>query len=188
MSSSDGELGIFLKLQQKSQTSLHLVKGNSGFHSSHCRRISTYLELRGNSVSFQLVMGITGLLSSCDADLGIPLGWQQWSQDSSQVKVGEVVFPLELQQGSRASSQVEAKPQGSSLVVAGNSGFLQELQQGTESSSQSAVINQCSSGFAARDAGLHWSCGRDVGVLLELGWYSGFLVTCSGASYRVLLG
>ena len=28
----------------------------------------------------------------------------------------------------------------------------------------------------------------EVGVLLELVWYSGFLVTCSGASCRVLLG
>ena len=98
------------------------------------------------------------------------------------------MFPLELQQGSRASSRVTAKTQGSSLVVAGNSGFPQELQQGTESSSQSAVINQCSSGFAAQDAVLHWSCGGSVGVLLKLGWYLGFLVTCSGTSCRVLLG
>ena len=26
------------------------------------------------------------------------------------------------------------------------------------------------------------------GVLLELGWFSGFMTTCSGASCRVLLG
>ena len=98
------------------------------------------------------------------------------------------MFPLELQQGSRASSRVAAKTRSYSLVVAGNSGFPRELQQGTESSSQSAVINQCFSGFAAWNAGLHWSPSREVGVLLELVWYSGFLVTCSGASCRVLLG
>ena len=29
---------------------------------------------------------------------------------------------------------------------------------------------------------------RELGVPLELGWYSVFLVTCSGASSRVVLG
>ena len=29
---------------------------------------------------------------------------------------------------------------------------------------------------------------RELGVLLELGWYSGFPATCGGASCRVLLG
>ena len=48
--------------------------------------------------------------------------------------------------------------------------------------------NQCSSGFAARDAGLQWSHGRDVGVLLELGCYSGFLTTWGGATCQVFLG
>ena len=60
------------------------------------------------------------------------------------------------------------------------------MPQGTEISSPSAVRNQCSSGFVAWGAGLHWSRGREVGVLLELGWYSGFLAACSGASCQVL--
>ena len=92
------------------------------------------------------------------------------------------MFPLELQQGSWASSRVAAKTRGSSLVVVGNSGFPQKLQQGTESSSQSAVTNQCSSVFAAWNAVLHWSRGGEFGVLLEFGLYSWLLVTCSRAS------
>ena len=102
LSSLDGELGIFLKLQQGSHTSLYFMRGNSGFHSS------PYLELRGYSVSFRLVAGIMGFLLSSSGDLGIPLEWQQWSQDSSRFEVGNSCFlsscsrgvglPLELQQ------------------------------------------------------------------------------------------
>ena len=61
------------------------------------------------------------------------------------------------------------------------------MPQGTEISSPSAARNQCSSGFVAWGAGLHWSPGGEVGVLLELGWYSGFQAACSGASCQVLL-
>ena len=57
-----------------------------------------------------------------------------------------------------------------------------------DSSSRSAARNQHSSGFALWDARLPWNRGEEIGVLLELCWYSGFLVTCSGASCRVLLG
>ena len=98
------------------------------------------------------------------------------------------MFPLDLQQGSRASSGVAAETWGSSLVVAGNSGFPRELPQGTENSSQTAARNKCSSEFAAQDAGFRWIHGTEFGVLLELGWYSGFLATCGGASCRVLFG
>ena len=38
------------------------------------------------------------------------------------------------------------------------------------------------------NAGSHWSHGGEFGVLLEVRWYSGFLVTCSGASYQDILG
>ena len=38
------------------------------------------------------------------------------------------------------------------------------------------------------DARFHWSHGGKLGVLLEFGWYSGFLVICVGASSQVLLG
>ena len=86
--------------------------------------------------------------------------------------------PLEFHQGTQSSSQVAAGTQGSSLVVAGSSGFPQELPQVNENSSR----NQCSSGFEAWDAGFHWRRGVEVRVLLEFGWYSGFLVNCIGAS------
>ena len=43
-------------------------------------------------MSFRLAVEITGFLSSFDAYLGIPLEWQQWSQDSSRVEVGYLCF------------------------------------------------------------------------------------------------
>ena len=49
---SGGELGLFLEVQQGSQTSLHVVRGSSGFHLSQCRGIRPCPMLRGNSVSF----------------------------------------------------------------------------------------------------------------------------------------
>ena len=55
------ELGLFLEVQQGCQTSLHVLRGYSGFHLSQCSGISSYFELKGNSVSFQL--------SSCTAPL-----------------------------------------------------------------------------------------------------------------------
>ena len=42
-----------------------------------------------------------------------------------------------------------------------------------DSSSRSAARNQHSSGFASWDARLSWNRGEEIGVLLELGWYSG---------------
>ena len=66
--------------------------------------------------------------------------------------------------------------------------FPREFPQVTGSSSRSAVRNECSSEFAAWDAGWPWSSGEEVRILLKLGWYSGFLVICSGTSCRVLLG
>ena len=38
------------------------------------------------------------------------------------------------------------------------------------------------------DAGFHCSHGGKLGVLLELCWYSGFLLICNGTSCRVPLG
>ena len=46
------ELGLFLEVQQESQTSVRVVKENSEFHSSQCRGNRPYLELRGNLVCF----------------------------------------------------------------------------------------------------------------------------------------
>ena len=64
MSCSGWEFVIFLEVQEGSQTSLCVVRGYSVFHSRRCTEIRPYLELRLNSVSFQLVMGMLGFLSS----------------------------------------------------------------------------------------------------------------------------
>ena len=64
MSCSGWEFVIFLEVQEGSQTSLCVVKGYSVFHSRQCTGIRSYLELRGNSVSFQLTAGTVGFLLS----------------------------------------------------------------------------------------------------------------------------
>lgn len=91
---------------------------------------------------------------------------------------GDLGILLELQQGSRASPQVAAETQVSSLVLAGNSGFAGELPERLRPPLK-VQREICFSGFAAQDTGLHWSRGGEARVLLELGWYSGFLATCS---------
>lgn len=96
------------------------------------------------------------------------------------------MFPLELQQGSQSSFPVAAETRASSLVVTGYSGFAGELPQHLRPLFE-VQQELCFSGFAARDAGLHWSRGGEAGVL-ELGCYSGFLETCGGVSCQVLLG
>ena len=60
----------FLELQQGSQTSRCVMRGNSGFHSSHCRRIRPYIGSRGNSLSFPLAAGNSGFILSCDGIWG----------------------------------------------------------------------------------------------------------------------
>ena len=60
------ELGLFPEVQQGSETFLHVVRGNLGFHWSRCKGTWPYLELRGNSVSFRLVAGNEGFLLSCN--------------------------------------------------------------------------------------------------------------------------
>ena len=98
------------------------------------------------------------------------------------------MFPLKLQQRSWTSSRIAEDTRSSSLVVAGNLGFPLEFLQGTQNSSPIAAGNQCSSGVPVWDARFHWSHGGKLGVLSELGWYSGFLVTCVEVSSRVILG
>ena len=101
------------------------------------------------------------------------------------------MFPLELQQGSWASSQ----------VVRGNSGFLSSCNRGlgfplelwlvtlgTQNSSRVVARTQGSSLFAVQDSGFHLSCGRELSFLLKLGGYIWFLSCCFGASYRDVLG
>ena len=60
LSSSCRELGLLQEDQQGSQASHHAVRGSSVFHGSQCRGIRTYLELRGNLVSFFLAAGSAG--------------------------------------------------------------------------------------------------------------------------------
>ena len=55
---------LFLEVQQGSQTSLQVVRGDSEFHWSWDRGIWPYLELSGNSLSFQLAARNAGFLSS----------------------------------------------------------------------------------------------------------------------------
>ena len=98
------------------------------------------------------------------------------------------MFPLELQQGNWTSSRLAAETRSSSLVVAGNSRFPLELLQGTQSSSPFVAGNQCSSGVPVWDARFHWSHGGKLGVLLEFGWYSGFLGLVLGPPLKFSLG
>ena len=58
------ELGLFLDVQQGNQTSVSVVTGNSGFHSSHCHGITPYVELKGNRMSFLLTAGNSWFFSS----------------------------------------------------------------------------------------------------------------------------
>ena len=72
----------------------HVVRGNSGFHSSCCKGIRHYLQLRGNSLSFPHVARNTGFLLTCNGDLGIPFKWQHGSQNSTRAEVGKLCFIL----------------------------------------------------------------------------------------------
>ena len=79
---SGGELGLFLEVQQGSQTSLRVVRGYLRLHASWSRGIRPHLELRG-TLSFRLAAGTagfspvsigeTGLLLRCQGKVGIPL-------------------------------------------------------------------------------------------------------------------
>ena len=83
LSSSGGEFGLLHEDQQGSQASHHVVKGSLVFYWSRCRGFRTYLELRGNSVSFSLKqnlwgstrgsIGQIGFLMWCEGKLGFLL-------------------------------------------------------------------------------------------------------------------
>ena len=59
-SSSSGEFGLFQEHRQGRQATHLVVRGYSVFHWSKCSGIRTYLEQRGNSVSFLLAAGSPG--------------------------------------------------------------------------------------------------------------------------------
>jgi len=106
-----GTWAFFLRYN-RGVTSLHVVMGYSGFHSSQCREISPYLDLSGNSVSCRI---------------------SAESQDSSQVSIsgkclhlrckGKVRIPLVSRWENWPSSQDEVGTMGPSRIVVRNSGF-----------------------------------------------------------------
>ena len=110
--SSSGDLGLFQEDQQGSQSSHH-VRVSLVFHWSQCRGIRTYLELRGNSVSFSLAAGSAGFCSRFNRCDRPPL-----------VARGEVGIPLELKQGMGPHLPLRWETRGSSRLVVGNSGFI----------------------------------------------------------------
>ena len=63
LSSSGRKSRLFQEDQQGCQASHHVVRGSSVSHWSWCTGIRTYVELRGNSVSFLLAAGAAGLQS-----------------------------------------------------------------------------------------------------------------------------
>ena len=71
-----GQLWLFGDLQQWSQTSLHVVRGYSGFHLSHFRAMRLFSQIEGevgvlstcsrnHGCSSQVSIGRTGLLLRC---------------------------------------------------------------------------------------------------------------------------
>ena len=83
------------------------------FHWSHCRGIRTYLELRGNLVSFLLAAGAAGIKSR----------FNRWDRLSLVVQ-REVGIPFELKPGMGPHLQMRWETRGCSQVVVGNLGFL----------------------------------------------------------------
>ena len=65
LSSSGGDPGLFLEMQQGSQTSHRVFRVYSWFHASWCRGIRPYFELNGNSGSFLSAMGTAYFLWNC---------------------------------------------------------------------------------------------------------------------------
>ena len=86
-------IGLFLEVQQGSQTSLHVVRGNSRFHSSHCRGIRPYLEMRDTRhrfnlwqepwCSFCIAVGERGMLLRSESKVGIPPELKHGNRPSS---------------------------------------------------------------------------------------------------------
>ena len=73
LSSSGGEFGLLPEDQHGSQASHHVVRGSSVFHWSPCRGFRTYLELRGNSVSFFFAAESVGFHSRSIDQIGFLL-------------------------------------------------------------------------------------------------------------------
>ena len=87
LSNSGGDLGLYLEVQQGGHTSLHVVRRYLGFHSCQCIQISPHLKFRGNSVSFRIVAGTAGFLSTSIGEIDLLLRSEE-----------KVVIPLKSQQ------------------------------------------------------------------------------------------
>ena len=110
LSRSGKVFGLFQDDQQGRQASYHVVKGSFMSHWSWCRGIRTYLELRGNLVSFLLAAGAAGIKSR----------FNRWDRLSLVVQ-REVGIPFELKPGMGPHLQMRWEPLGSPQVVVGNS-------------------------------------------------------------------
>ena len=77
-----GILGNLSSCKKRSQASFRVAKGDSGFVSSHCRGIGLHFGLRWDLVfidlwreaqgSSQVLMGVSGTLSSCLKEVRSP--------------------------------------------------------------------------------------------------------------------
>lgn len=117
-------LVLFLKLQRGSQNSVHVARGSLGFHLSRCRGIRPFLELRGNSVSFRLVAGTSGFLSSFNRSDIPTLEVRVERGDSSQVEVGESALISSGGGEYRVHLDLKQATPGYSGVVTGTSGKI----------------------------------------------------------------
>jgi len=103
---------LFLEVQQGSQTSFLVVRGNSGFHWSRCKGIWPYLELRESSV-----------LLTCGRNLGVPLELQ-WVRQASILGVrGKSGFLSNQSRGIGPDLEKRRGKQGSSKLLWENWGF-----------------------------------------------------------------
>ena len=124
--------------------------GNSGFISSHCRRIRPHLAWRwGTRDSSKEATRISGFLSNSNRGFRPPLEFR-----------GGPGVPLELLQGNWASSRVEAEHSVFFSSCGRKLGFPLEWQWGTWVSSRVVMGN----------LGFHSTCNRSVRPPLELSW------------------
>ena len=90
----DGELGVPLESQQGNWASSPVEVGNSGLISGFSRKSGFLLSCDGETWGSSRVVTGESDLSSGGEELGFPLELQQGSQASSQVVRGELRVPL----------------------------------------------------------------------------------------------
>lgn len=135
--------------------------GNSGFISCRCRGIGPHLDMRWGTRGFSAVVGNSVFLSSLGGKLGFPLELQQGIRASSDAVRGKLGF---LSRSSRGVEPLFEFQQATLFLSSfdGNLSVPLMLQQGSQSSSRVQAGN---SGFPP-------SCSRGVEPPLELGGYT----------------